>query len=177
MNFNLILSSSRNRESDAVEEFMKLIDGNLEESPLVEISDIQGIILAFTETDPLEVIGLFKKMVTEEPWHFRYILRVIPVQINCSTNLGEILDGSCRLFKKVSDESSFKIVVEKRHCSIRSQEIILAIASRITNKVDLNCPDWIVLIEIVGKRTGISVLRPEHILSIAKQKMSGFRNK
>ncbi len=81
MKFNLILSSSRNREGDAIDEFIKLIEENLEESPIVEISDIQGIILAFTETDPLVVIDLFKKMVTEEPWHFRYILRVIPVQI------------------------------------------------------------------------------------------------
>ena len=52
MKFNLILSSSRNREGDAVDEFIKLIEENLEESPIVEISDIQGIILAFTETDP-----------------------------------------------------------------------------------------------------------------------------
>ncbi len=177
MKFNLILSSSRNREGDAIDEFIKLIEENLEESPIVEISDIQGIILAFTETDPLEVIDLFKKMVTEEPWHFRYILRVIPVQIVCSTNLTEIIDGSCKLFKKVSDASSFKIVVEKRYCSIRSREIVLAIASRITNKVDLDYPDWIILVEILGKKTGISVLRPEHLLSIVKQKMGGHRNK
>lgn len=177
MKFNLILSSSRNREGDAVDEFIKLIEENLEESPIVEISDIQGIILAFTETDPLQIIDLFKKMATEEPWHFRYILRVIPVQIVCATNLTEIIDGSYMLFKKVSGESSFKIVVEKRYCSIRSREIVLAIASKITNKVDLYYPDWIILVEILGKRTGISVLRPEHLLSIVKQKMGGHSYK
>ena len=177
MKFNLILSSSRNREGDAVDEFIKLIEDNLEESPIVEISNIQGIIIAFTETDPLEVIDLFKKMATEEPWHFRYILRVIPVQIVCSTNLTEIIDSSCKLFRKVSRVSSFKIVVEKRHCNISSREIVLAIASRITNKVDLYYPDWIILVEILGKRTGISVLRPEHLLSIVKQKMGGHRYK
>ncbi len=77
----------------------------------------------------------------------------------------------------MSDASSFKIVVEKRYCSIRSREIVLAIASRITNKVDLDYPDWIILVEILGKKTGISVLRPEHLLSIVKQKMGGHRNK
>jgi tRNA acetyltransferase TAN1 len=177
MKFNLILSSSRNREGDAVDEFIKLIEENLEESPIVEISNIQGIIIAFTETDPLEVIDLLKKMASEEPWHFRYILRVIPVQIVCSTNLTEIIDSSCKLFREVSRVSSFKIVVEKRHCNIRSREIVLAIASRITNKVDLYYPDWIILVEILGKRTGISVLRSEHLLSIVKQKMGGHISK
>jgi len=177
MKFNLILSTSRNRESDAVNEFIKLIQENLEESPLVEISDIRGIILALSETDPLEVIDLFKNMVTEEPWHFRYLLRVIPVQMVCSTNLTEIVVGSCNLFKKVSEVSSFKILVEKRFCSIKSREVVSAIASRITNKVDLDCPDWIILVEILGNKTGISVLRPEHLLSIVKQKIDGHRNK
>ncbi|MDP9197403.1 MAG: THUMP domain-containing protein [Thermoproteota archaeon] len=176
MKFNLILSTFRNREGDAVREFRDLIQENLGENPLAEISDVRGVVIALTKTDPLEVIDLFKSMVTEEPWHFRYLLRVIPVEMVCSTNLTEIVVCACHLFQRVSKASSFKILVERRFSNINSREVISAIASRITNKVDLDDPDWVVVIEILGKKTGISVSRPEHLLSIVKEKMGFHRS-
>jgi len=37
--------------------------------------------------------------------------------------------------------------------------------------VDLNHPDKIVLIEVVGGLTGVSVVKPDDVLSIMKEKM------
>jgi len=59
-------------------------------------------------------------------------------------------------------------VVEKRHTQLSSREIIEAVASRIERKVRLENPDWIVLVEVLGGLTGISVVRPDQILSLVK---------
>jgi tRNA acetyltransferase TAN1 len=48
---------------------------------------------------------------------------------------------------------------------LRSSEIIATVGSEINNRVDLENPDWIVLVEIIGKLVGISVLRPKEIFS------------
>ena len=53
---------------------------------------------------------------------------------------------------------------------MRSSEIIAKVASEIDNKVDLENPDWIVLVEIIGKLVGISVLRPDEIFSSVIEK-------
>jgi tRNA(Ser,Leu) C12 N-acetylase TAN1 len=38
--------------------------------------------------------------------------------------------------------------------------------------VDLENHDWIVLIEIIGNSTGVSVIRPEGLLNVQKERAS-----
>ena len=56
-------------------------------------------------------------------------------------------------------KASFRVTVEKRYCTtIRSYEIIAAIAEHFPDrKMDLVNPNWIILVEVLGKLTGISV--------------------
>jgi tRNA acetyltransferase TAN1 len=64
--------------------------------------------------------------------------------------------------------------VEKRHSSLKSRQIIEEVARVInTAKVNLRKPDWIVLLEIVGRWTGISVIRPWQTFSSIIEKRNG----
>jgi tRNA acetyltransferase TAN1 len=65
---------------------------------------------------------------------------------------------------------TFRITVERRNTLLRSSEIIANVASIIENKVDLENPDWIVLVEIIGKLAGISVIRPDEMFSSVIEK-------
>ncbi|MGB9622527.1 MAG: THUMP domain-containing protein, partial [Candidatus Bathyarchaeia archaeon] len=44
-----------------------------------------------------------------------------------------------------------------------------AVASRIDRRVDLENPDWVILIEVFGKTTGVSIVNPKSILNIPKE--------
>jgi tRNA acetyltransferase TAN1 len=68
------------------------------------------------------------------------------------------------------DGDSFRITVEKRHTQLRSSDIISAVARRIRNHVNLDQPDWTILIEIIGGQTGVSVLRKDDIFSSVVEK-------
>jgi tRNA acetyltransferase TAN1 len=68
---------------------------------------------------------------------------------------------------------TFRITVERRNTSLRSSEIIATVGSEIDNRVDLENPDWIVLVEIIAKLVGISVLRPNEIFSSLIEKRQG----
>jgi tRNA acetyltransferase TAN1 len=48
--------------------------------------------------------------------------------------------------------------------------VIEPVANIIDREVNLGDPDWIVLIEIMGKKTGVSVVRPEGILNVQKER-------
>jgi tRNA acetyltransferase TAN1 len=39
-------------------------------------------------------------------------------------------------------------------------------------KVNLNSPNWIILIQIINRLAGISILRPNQIFSSVREKMS-----
>ena len=62
-------------------------------------------------------------------------------------------------------DGTFKIEIHKRHTALTSLEIINAIAPLIDNTVNLDNPDWLVLVEIVADRFGLSFIKPDLIFS------------
>lgn len=58
----------------------------------------------------------------------------------------------------------------KQHTDLSMVDIIEAAAAEVNTPVDLEDPDKIVLIEVMGRLTGISVIKPSDILAIVKEK-------
>ena len=75
------------------------------------------------------------------------------------------------LTKLIPKKNTFRITVEKRYTSIHSKDFIDAAASDIKRTVDLVNPDFILLIEVLGELTGISLIKPDDILSVTQEKM------
>lgn len=176
MNFNLLVTTYRHREYDAVDELNVILQHFSVDAQMIEIQNVSGIILALVNLNPFELIPKFKELLIEEPWQFRYILRVIPIERTLSTNLKNIEREIEPLsMEKISINDSFRISVEKRHTSTRSKDIIPYIANKFRNKVSLENPDWIILIEIIGNKTGISVLKERDIFnSIIEKRKIGY---
>ena len=176
MNFNLLVTTYRHREYDAVDELNVILQRFNIDVEMIEIQNVSGIILALANLNPIELITKFKELLTEEPWQFRYILRVIPIERDLYTDLKNIEREVEHLtLKKIKVNDSFRISVEKRHTSTRSKEIISSIANKLQNKVSLENPDWIILIEIIGNKTGISILKERDIFnSIMEKRKTGY---
>jgi tRNA acetyltransferase TAN1 len=172
MNFNLFYTTYRYREYDAVEELNLLLRKFGDESPILEIQEVSGVILAFTKLNPFELTTKYRELLAEEPWQFRYILRAIPIERSIHTNLKNIEIAVGNLVKKkINANDSFRITVEKRFTSLRSKEIISSIATRLSEyTVSLENPSWIILVEIIGNKTGISVLTKRDIFSSVMEK-------
>jgi tRNA acetyltransferase TAN1 len=64
------------------------------------------------------------------------------------------------------------VMIEKRHTKLRSKEIISTVTSDIDRKVNLDNPNWIILIQIVDRLAGVSILRSNQIFSSVKEKIS-----
>jgi tRNA acetyltransferase TAN1 len=176
MNFNLLVTTYRHREYDAVDELNVILQRFNIDVEMIEIQNVSGIILALANLNPFELTTKFKELLTDEPWQFRYILRVIPIERALYTDLKNIEREVENLtMKKIKVNDSFRISVEKRHTSTRSKEIISSIANKLQNKVSLENPDWIILIEIIGNKTGISILKERDIFnSIMEKRKTGY---
>ncbi|RLF97777.1 MAG: RNA methyltransferase, partial [Candidatus Wolframiiraptor sp.] len=118
--------------------------------------------------DPFEVINKVREIIKEEPWRIGNLMRLIPIEEVVESNLEEISQVVEKLSSKIPEDATFRITIEKRHTSLSSSEIIEMAAKKVNRKVNLKNPDWIILIEVVGAFTGISVIKPDQILSIAK---------
>ena len=169
---NLIVTCARNLEGEAEEEIMDILDELGDPDVKISVSNMSGIITVQTKLDPIEVVGKMKEILLDEPWSIRYCLRVIPIQKIVETNLEKIEECISSISDKIEDNESYRILIEKRNSDISSKEIITNIANQIKNKVSLDFPDKIILIEVLGIVTGISLIKKSDILSLEKTKRS-----
>jgi tRNA acetyltransferase TAN1 len=167
--FNLIVSTYRFREEEAQDEIIKMLEIFGDPEAESEIIEIKGLVLAQTSLDPLAVIDKLKELVASEPWQLRYILRVLPIQVVIPTRLDAMSQTARELGPKIGNDT-FRVTVEKRHNSLSSMQIVKAIAGQISNKVDLDDPGWVILVQILGGLTGLSLLRPYQIFSSVVEK-------
>ena len=166
--FNLIVTTPRGQENLAAIELEDLLRSLGDESPQVSLTSVAGLITARTNLNPFEVINKVREIIKEEPWRIGNLMRLIPIEEVVESNLEEISQVVEKFSSKIPEDATFRITIEKRHTSLSSSEIIEMAAKKVNRKVNLKNPDWIILIEVVGAFTGISVIKPDQILSIAK---------
>jgi len=171
MNCNLLVTTFKYRESDASDELSQLLDMLGDKEPSIEITPISGIILANTRLDPLQIVENCREVVRNEPWRFRYVLRIIPLEKICRAELTDIHNVVNQLCPKIGQHETFMVMIEKRHTKLHSKEIISTVTSDIDKKVNLGNPNWIILIQIVNRLAGISILRSNQIFSSVKEKI------
>lgn len=169
--FNLLATTSRGNERDACSELSYLLGEIGDSAPNVEKTGISGLIAAKTAINPFEVVEKFRKILRERPYEFRYTLRIIPIEKVVPTDLEKIQGVATELSLRIGENETFRITVEKRFTVMPSRNIIEEVAANIERKVDLSKPDKILLIEVVGGLTGISVIEPDDILSVMKEKV------
>lgn len=170
--FNLLITTLRTHERQLCSEMKYLLMEELSASkPTIKKSGIIGLVVAKVNIDPLEVIKKLKTLIHEFPYKVRYAQRIIPIQKVVPSDLNMIKQAAVELAKSIPPDNSFRVTLEKRSTLLHSKELIEAAASEINNKVNLNKPDNILLIEVLGNLTGISFIKPNDILVVIKEKM------
>ena len=169
---DLIITCARHLEPETLEEISSILEELGDPSPEITITNMSGILTAKTILEPIKVVRKIKEMLLDEPWSIRYSLRIIPIQKEIETKIENIEKCIEEMSEQISQEETYRISIEKRNSDLSSKEIISKIASKIKNKVSLEFPDKIILIEILGNKTGISLLQKSDVLSTEKTKRS-----
>lgn len=169
---NLIVTCGRHLEFETREEIKAILKELGDENPNILKTNMRGILTVITKLEPLDVVEKIRRKIIEEPWSIRYCLRVIPIQSVLTTTVEDIKNEVSKLARVIKPLDNYRITIEKRNSNISTSEIISKIAENLPYKVSLKEQDWIILIEILGNRTGVSVLKKNSILSLEKMKRS-----
>jgi len=170
--FNLLVSTSRGNERQMCSELSYLLKELVgDPAPVVAKTGIRGLVAAKTSLDPCEVIEKFRSILQDRPYEFRYALRIIPIERVLATNLDEVRKVAIELAAKIAQNETFRVTIEKRFTSLHSRDFIEAAANNIERKADLDNPDKVLLIEVLGGITGMSLIKPSSIISVLKEKM------
>ncbi|HUW90334.1 MAG TPA: THUMP domain-containing protein [Candidatus Nanopelagicaceae bacterium] len=167
-NFNLLVSTSRFNEVNAKAEiwFTLLMCGD--KYPIILGIKYPGLITATTNIGNKEVILKIKKILEKDSRFFQFILKIVPINYVCETKLNVIKDFVEKYYPLyLNKEDSYKIELKRRKNEIIERDTIIeSVAKIINNRVDLDNPDKILRIEILGNVSGISFLNPDDIIII-----------
>lgn len=139
-----------------------------DDNPWVEKSAVFGVAIVRTSLDNREVVRKCKVLYDENPRAFRWSVKWMPVDYWCQTDLDVIkamIDE--RIKDKIPVDQTWGMTVKKRRWQkYHSIEIIEYLAEGIDQKVNLDNPDWLVWVDVLGRDTALSLLRPDEIFSL-----------
>ena len=167
---NLIITCQRNLEDPTILEAQNMLERFGDVDAIIEKTVFSGIIQAQTSLDNIKVLEDFRELIDDEPWLIKYCSRIIPIQAECESKLDEITNKAIELSHVMKKDQTYRITIEKRHSSLHTKDIISNIADSILNKVSLENSDWEIIVQVLRDKTGISVIPPDTILSVDRQK-------
>lgn len=145
----------------AKQEILKTLKRFGDEHAQVERTSVEGIALLHTALDGREVVRRCRELSHEE-FAFEYATKWVPVDYWCETDLElmrKLLEQEVR--DHIAENETWGMKVEKRRWQqYHTRDIVVHLAQAIDRKVDLSHPDKLVRVDIVGKQTAVSVLRP-----------------
>jgi len=165
-----ILTTFKGGENTAGSEVYMLLTEFGDSKAKISRTEVSGILLVETVLSHQEVIDTLNKIIEDEPWRVRSMLRIFPAERIIETDIEEIVGAIEPMLEKIGEDETFRVTIEKRRSDLSRHEIIEKVASKVTRKVNLENPNWVVLIEVIGNKTGVSVIKPSQIISVAKAK-------
>jgi tRNA acetyltransferase TAN1 len=175
--FNILATTSRGNERQMCSELAYLLKEELgDPEPIIGKTGIRGLIVAKTCLNPCDAIKKFRAILQEHPYKFRYALRILPIKKVVPTGLEEVKHAALELATRLEKNETYRVTVEKRFTNLHSRELIEAAVIGIDTtsnerKVNLENPDKILLIEVLGGLTGMALIKPNDILAVLKEKM------
>jgi tRNA(Ser,Leu) C12 N-acetylase TAN1 len=167
--FNLLVSCSWDAYREARREILKVLELLGDKQPLVKPTLARGIIGVKTNLDPKQVVRELQRLFSKGLFVFEYTLKWVSVELWTFSDIESMKEAVAGLRDKIKPGERWRITLEKRRYTLCHKiDIIRKLAELIDEKVDLEKPDKILRVDIIGKYAGISVLSPRDIFSTTK---------
>ena len=165
---DLLISFSWGHYYPMQREVLRILKHLGDNQPHIEWTTVDGIAVAHTSLDNREVIHRCRELWHNREENFELAVKWLPVDYWCETNLDamkQVIEEQVR--PRIQATECWAMKVKKRRWQrYHTAEIIAYRAPGIDRKVDLNNPDKIVWIDVLGPHTAIAVLKPEEIFSV-----------
>ena len=164
----LLVSHQRGRYGKAKREILLVLRRLGDPRPSVERTAVDGIALARTTLDGRDIVHGCRALLLQG-FAFEHAVKWVPVDYWCDTDLQamrRILAEKVR--DRIGPEETWGMEVAKRRWQrFHTQEIVANLAGAIDRRVDLDHPDKLVRVDVIGREVAISVLQPDDVFSAA----------
>jgi tRNA acetyltransferase TAN1 len=165
---DLLVSHQRGRYGKARREILRTLKRLGDEHGAVERTDVPGIALVHTTLDAREVVHRCRELF-EQGFTFEHAIKWIPVDFWCEPELDTLrLHLADIAGTQIAPDETWGMRVDRHGWQrYRTPQIVSHLARAIDRRVELDHPDKVVRVDIVGERAAVSVLRPDDVFSSA----------
>ena len=164
---DLLVSHRCGRYSRARREILRTLTHLGDDHAAVERTSVEGIALVHTALEARSVVHGCRELSLEGR-ALEEAIKWVPVDYWCETDLQamyRLLEEKVR--DQIAPDETWAMQIEKRRWQrYHTREIVVHLAGAIDRKVDLDRPDKLVRVDVVGGRVAVSVLRPGEVFSI-----------
>ena len=167
--FNFLVSCSWGVYGKAKKEIIHILEMLGDESPLVKRTIAEGIIGVKTKLNSREVVNGLRRLFDEDPFALQHTLKWVPVDLWTLSDIDSMKQGVGKLRNRIHAGERWRMTVEQRRYSLHHKiEVIRELADLVDEKVDLENPEKILRVDIIGRYAGMSVLKPTDMFSLSK---------
>ncbi len=162
---NLLVTHEPSHAGSAKEEVEKALEAVKQKAKFLK-SDVDGL-FKLRVGNSKKVVKSLNKMKSKKGM-FEHTFYWIPIDKWIATNVKSMQKEVKKLQSGIKKTEKWKMDLHKRHFdSVHSSELIMKLTEMIDKpKVDLENPQKIVEVQIIGRKTGLSLLNKNEILSL-----------
>lgn len=167
--YNLLVSYRFNEFQQAKDEIFNLLVELGDSDPVVQKTDVKGIIGVKTKLKSREVISKIRQLFHSDAQKVQHAVKWVPVDNWSDSELETMLQTVKKIKDQINEDETWAMDLEKRkYPAHHVYQIVTKLAEPFSQKVDLKKPDKYLRVDIIGEQAGISVLKPEEIFSVAR---------
>jgi len=153
----ILVGCDSSKERDGMSEFYHVLVNFLNEEPIEILElEIRGLFLVALKSDPAEITQQIVKIISEKKFNFISCKRLTPLNNIIKSSLNELGTEITNEITKIPNKAKWKISIE----------LIASHSSAPKGKVDLENPEWEIIIEVFGGWLGYGVFPSNSIVAL-----------
>ena len=166
---NLIITYDHAHAGSAKEEVDKVLKEIKQKAKHLK-QDVDGI-FNLRVKDAKKIVQQLLKIYRKKKGLFDKTFHWVPIDKWCKATIAEMQKEIKKFNKIIKDKEKWKMDLGKRHTEKHERDLIIKLTEVINKpKVDLEKPDKIIKVEIIGNKAGIALLGKDELLNIPKLK-------
>ena len=166
MKANLLISYEPTHALLAKEEASSLLS-SVKEKPKFLEADTPGL-FKISVKDARKAVKELSKTYKKDKEKFKYTCNYVPIDDWCKSSVAEMQKKIKTFDKVIKNNEKWKMELHKRKYKDDGKLIVKLTEMINKPKVDLEKPDKIIKVEIIGKEAGISLLNKDELFSVKK---------
>lgn len=164
-NYNLLVTYQPSRTGMAEKEVRRCINEAGESVIELRSSCISGVFCIETSGDAKQIVSAIREELREDPGTLTHTYHWMPVDRWVKATVDDMSEAARELAEGIGVNERWMMHMHKRHHDRSSEELVLALTEPISKgKVDLQRPDKIIAVEVLGAMAGMSLVTRDQII-------------